>query len=368
VFFRLRGVSLVDIGLLNLIALPYTFKFLWAPVLDRFGTRRQWIITCQVGIGLLILLFALLDPTAISPIVWVVLLTVAALSATQDVAVDAYVIELLGEKEYGPANGARVAAYRVAMIVAGGLLLALATPLGWPTVFAIGGGCMLLLALVSLTVPSVPRADIAREPIWQPVRELLQLPAAWAIGLFVLTFKLGDQALLPMIRPFWVDNGYTPQQIGFVLVTIGMGATIAGAVVGGALTSKMGTFRALWVLGLVQALSNLAYYVAAVGGAPPSLLYSAAVIEQFTGGMGTAAFLTFLMALCDRRYAATQYALLSALFRVGAITAATISGFATVRLGYATYFLLTFGLALPAFALLPFVSRARLRAGVRVTE
>jgi PAT family beta-lactamase induction signal transducer AmpG len=267
----------------------------------------------------------------------------------------------------GPANGTRVAAYRIALIVAGGLLLAISATVGWPSVFVVAGAAMLILALVSTTVPPVERsAAVEHEPISTPVRELLRLPAFWAVGLFILTFKLGDLALLPMLRPFWVDNGYSAREIGFVFVTLGMSAAIAGALVGGALITRLGTFRALWMLGAVQALSNLAYYAAAVGGARPPLLYSAAIIEQFTGGMGTAAFLTFLMALCDKRYAATQYALLSAVFRLGGIAAASISGFATQRLGYQTYFLLTFGLALPAFALLPFVRRAKLRHDVGV--
>jgi PAT family beta-lactamase induction signal transducer AmpG len=367
VFFRMRGVSLADIGLLNLIGLPYIFKFLWAPALDRIGTRRRWLLGCQLGIAALVLVFAAINPASVSPVVWVVLVGVAVLSATQDVAVDAYAIELLDEREMGPANGTRVAAYRIALIVAGGLLLAISATVGWPSVFVVAGAAMLILALVSTTVPPVERsAAVEHEPISTPVRELLRLPAFWAVGLFILTFKLGDLALLPMLRPFWVDNGYSAREIGFVFVTLGMSATIAGALVGGALITRLGTFRALWMLGAVQALSNLAYYAAAVGGARPPLLYSAAIIEQFTGGMGTAAFLTFLMALCDKRYAATQYALLSAVFRLGGIAAASISGFATQRLGYQTYFLLTFGLALPAFALLPFVRRAKLRHDVGV--
>lgn len=361
VYFRAGGVSLADIGLLSLAALPYTFKFLWAPLVDRLGTRRRWVLGCQLLLGLAMLSFALSEGSSVTPVLWVTLLAIATLSATQDVAVDAYTIERLDPRELGPANGMRVTAYRLALIAAGGLLLALSGRLGWPNVFRVAGATMLVLAAITLLMPSTTRhAATGGDPIWEPIRRLLTLPALWAAVLFVLTFKLGDLALQPMIRPFWVDAGYSPAQIGTVLSTVGTGATIVGALAGGLLTARLGTFRALWMLGLVQALSNLGYYAAAVAGAPAPLLYAAAVIEQFTSGLGTAAFLTFLMSLCDKRYAATQYALLSALYRVGGVAAGSISGFAAERLGYAPYFLLTFALALPAYALLPYVRRVPL--------
>ena len=365
VYFRTRGVSLADIGLLSLASLPYTFKFLWAPLVDRVGTRKGWILACQVPIAALAVAPAMMTSSTLTLLLWAAILAIATLSATQDVAIDAYTIELLERREMGPANGMRVTAYRLALIAAGGLLLLLSSRLGWPATFGAAGAVMLALAAVTLLLPRTARSPAAHEPVWQPLRELFALPAVWAVAIFVMTFKLGDVALLPMIRPFWVDSGYTPAQIGFVLSTVGTGATIVGALAGGVLTARMGTFRALWVLGLVQALSNLGYYVAAVSGAPPTLLYAAAVIEQFTSGLGTAAFLTFLMSLCDKRYAATQYALVSALYRLGSVVAGSISGFATQHLGYATYFLFTFALAFPAYALLPFIRRLRLAEGVK---
>src|SRR5690606_29814615 len=174
------------------------------------------------------------------------------------------------------------------------------------------------------------------------------------VVLFVLVFKLGDVALTPMIRPFWVDSGYSPEQIGLVIGTIGMLATVAGALAGGAFTTRWGTFTALWVLGLTQALSNLGYWLAAARGATKRLMYSAAIIEQFTNGLGTAAFLAFLMSLCEKRYAATQYALLSAIFVLTRSLASMASGRTTEILRYSDSFLFTFFLALPAFLLLPY--------------
>jgi PAT family beta-lactamase induction signal transducer AmpG len=393
VYLRAEGVSLGDIGrVAALTALPYTFKPLWAPLVDWVGSRKQWVLGCQVGIALVAISLMGGDGSALSPALWTALVALALLSATQDIAVDAYTIELLDERERGPANGIRVAAYRVALILAGGALVAASDALGWRRTFGAAGGVMLAVSVVTLLVPGTRRAPAASVAaidrprsdgvlagvrrltlrvslaVWTPVGQLLRLPSAWAVALFVLTFKLGDLALQPMIQPFWVDRGYSGTQIGVVLGTVGVGATVAGALLGGVLTARLGTFRALWLLGATQALSNLGYYVAAVTGAPAPVLYTAAVIEQFTQGLGTAAFLTFLMALCDRRFAATQFALLSALFRLGGVVVSAYSGTAAQALGYAPYFLLTFALAVPAFALLPFLRRLELADGVKVPE
>src|SRR5688572_4308568 len=360
VYYRQRGVSLTDIGLLSVIALPWTFKFLWAPLVDRLGTYKHWLLGAQIGLAATMMALLLADPARAMPLLWMVLLAMATLSATQDIVVDAYTIRLLDTREYGAANGVRVTAYRVAMLVAGGLLLAAAGRLGWPTIFVIGAGAMLVLAAISFTIPSrdIPRATTAGglRDLVDPLRELLTLPAVGAVLLFVLTFKLGDISLIPMTKPFWVDRGFSTESIGGAS-TVGIIAAIAGALVGGALTTRWGIFTALWSLGLVQALSNLGYWAASQMPAVESVLYGTILLEQFTYGLGTAAFLSFLMSLCSKRFAATQYALLSALFRVGGVIAGAISGAITQHVGYGTYFLITFLLALPAFSLLPWIRR-----------
>jgi MFS transporter, PAT family, beta-lactamase induction signal transducer AmpG len=363
VYYRQRGVSLTDIGLLSVIALPWTFKFLWAPLVDRIATYKRWLLSAQIGLAAAMLALLVADPTRAMPFLWVVLVAMATLSATQDIVVDAYTIRLLDTREYGAANGVRVTAYRVAMLVAGGLLLAAAGRLGWPTIFVMAAGTMLALCAISFTIPSreVARAGAGGlHDLIDPLRELLTLPAFAAVLLFVLTFKLGDLSLIPMTKPFWVDRGFSTESIGGAS-TVGIVAAIAGALVGGALTTRWGIFTALWSLGLVQALSNLGYWAASQMPAAVSVLYGTILLEQFTYGLGTAAFLSFLMSLCSKRFAATQYALLSALFRVGGVMAGAISGAVTEHVGYQTYFLTTFLLALPAFALLPWVRRAVMR-------
>lgn len=357
VLLRARGVSLAEIGLLSTLALPWALKFLWAPAVDRLGTRRRWIAGSQMGLAVVLVLIALSGAT-VSPAYLALLLALVALSATQDIAVDAYTIELMDRSELGPANGTRVTGYRLGMIVSGGALVALSARLGWTAVLLMGAALFFAFAGLTSLLPSTRSEHSVHEPVLEPIRELLRRPGILVAGLFVLLFKLGDLALVPMVKPFWVDSGYSVQQIGWVQTTLGVGASIVGALVGGVLTRRLGAFHALWVLGLVQALSNLAYWAAAAAGAPTGLMYGAAIVEQFTGGMGTAAFLTFLMTLSSRRYAATQFALLSALYRVGGILAGAVSGVLASRMGYASYFLLTFALALPAFALLPWIRRS----------
>ena len=357
VYLRSTGASLSEIGLLSTLALPWALKVLWAPAVDRLGTRRRWIAGTQIGLAVTLALIATGGASA-GPGFFVLLLTFVALSATQDIAVDGYTIEIMDRSELGPANGTRVMGYRIGMIVAGGVLVAASGRLGWTAVFLAGAAFYALTAMLTGAMPEAKREHDPHESWIEPLRELLSRPEIVVAALFVLTFKLGDLALTPMVKPFWVDSGYTVQQIGWVQTTLGVGASIAGALLGGEVIRRLGAFKALWVLGLVQALSNLTYWAAAVAGATVPLMYSAAIVEQFTAGLGTAAFLTFLMTLSSRKYAATQFALLTALYRVGGIAAGAVSGILAQRMGYASYFLLTFGLALPAFALLPWVKDA----------
>jgi PAT family beta-lactamase induction signal transducer AmpG len=368
IFFRIHGIRLADIGLLSLVGLPWTLKFLWAPAVDLWGRRRTWVVACQLFLVLGLLAVLAVDPSRVGVVLWAVVLGLAFFSATQDIAIDAYTIELLDEKEMGPANGVRVTAYRVALIAAGGLFVAAAGLIGWPAAFVGAAVVMALFCLLSsrlpharpdpvAPVPASPASGTLQRAVWTPLGQFFGYPGFVFVMLFVLTFKLGDMALGPMVRPFWVDRHFTPLQIGAVPGTLGVVSTILGALLGGGLTARWGIFRALWVLGIAQAASNLVY--AAAAALPPSmpLMYAASIVESFCGGLGTAPFLAFLMSICDKAHAATQYALLSALFGLTRVMAGTLSGWATEEIGYAAYFTLTFFLAWPALALLPWVRR-----------
>ena len=363
VYFRLHGVSLAEIGLLSLIRLPWTLKFLWAPAVDLWGKRRSWIVACQGLLAVSLVTFLALSPAQGSHTLWVLLIALAVFSATQDIAIDAYSIELLNEDEMGPANGVRVSAYRVALICSGGVFVALAGLIGWDSAFLAAAVLLAISALLSSRAPQTLRIQPEQENwpialkrvVVGPLRAFWQRPGFVAVMLFILAFKLGDVALGPMVRPFWVDRHFTPVQIGAIPGTLGVVSSISGALLGGQLTKTWGLFRALWVLGIAQAASNLVY--AAAAALPPSdlLMYGASVVESFCGGLGTAPFLAFLMSVCDKEQAATQYALLSALFALPGPFAGAVSGWATQHFGYATYFTVTFFLAWPAFVLLPWV-------------
>ncbi|MBI4515183.1 MAG: MFS transporter [Deltaproteobacteria bacterium] len=356
VYFRTHGVALEAIGLLSFLGLPWTLKVLWSPLIDRFGQRRQWITGALLLMAMLLALLPLLDPAQPSFWLWALLLAFTAASATQDIAIDAYTIGLLAPGEEGIANGVRVSAYRAALIAGGGGLLMLVRVLGWPIVFwCAAATCVLLAAAVWQSPPLITSGDREGGVGLAPLRAWLRRPGALLIFLFVLTYKLGDSSMGPMVKPFWVDAGLSVEEIGLVSTTFGVGATVVGALAGGVLTTRWGIFRGLWALGLLQAFSNLGYAAAAYSGSGRAGIYAASLLESFTGGLGTAAFLAFLMHICDKRQAATEYALLSAIFGLTRSLAGGVSGIGASQLGYAAYFLLTFLLSFPAYVLLPWV-------------
>lgn len=376
VYFRTVGVSLRDIGLMSLVSLPWAVKFLWAPAVDAFGKRKHWYVTCQVLLAGVIASFPMLvKGITVSASFWIPLILLSVLSATQDIAIDAYTIQLLDEKELGMANGVRVTTYRVALIFAGGVFVAVAGGIGWKSTFLVAAGLVLLSALVTSRAPE-SGSGVSGENggygagssssgpdnpvnyyVVVPLKDFLARPGFVQVFLFVLLFKLGDMAMGPMVRPFWVDRGFTLLEIGAIPGTVGVISTVAGALLGGHLTNRWGIFRGLWILGLFQAVSNLVYATAAAVPPHQALMYFASMIESFTGGLGTASFLAFLMRICSKEHAATQYALLSATFAITRSFSGAFSGWGAESLGYSSYFTATFFLAFPAYAMLPWVKR-----------
>ncbi len=356
VYFRVHGVSLTDLGLMRLLNLPWTLKVLWSPLVDRLGTRQLWIASCLTIMAGLLFFMPQVDPTNPVTLLWVALLLFTVASATQDVAIDAYTIELMDKGEEGAANSVRISAYRVALIAAGGGLLMLADRAGWPITFYLAGCIMLLLAVVvSLSPRTGVRSESEPGEWFAPIIAWLKRPGAPIVFLFVLTYKLGDSAMGPMVKPFWVDSGLSLDDIALVSTTFGVFATIAGAMLGGILTTRWGLSRALLILGLLQMVSNLGYAAVAASGIGRYGIYSASMFESFTGGLGNAAFMSFMMRACDKKTAATEFALLSATFAFTRDLAGAVSGWAATHFGYAAYFTFTAFLALPAFGLLPFL-------------
>jgi PAT family beta-lactamase induction signal transducer AmpG len=326
-------------------------------VVDRLGSRRTWIRTCLVLLAAVTVLLAGGDAAHHGAALGILLLVYVTLSATQDIAIDAYTIETTSGRELGVANSVRIAAYRGASFVSSALLVWVAARRGWDGAFLAGAAITGALAAVSFLLPETPRGAQHAESLTEPIAAMLRRPGIWAVILFALTFKLDISAMDPMTKPFWLDRGLTLDQIA-ALTTGRLIATLAGAALGGMLATRIGLFRALWTMGLVQLLSSLGYALAAALPADLAVISAAALFENFAAGLGTAAFLAFLMSVCERRYAATQFALLTAVYALSRWAVGLVSGVLAERYGFAHYFLLTFAMGVPAYGLLPWIRGA----------
>ena len=351
-YLAFAGIDLGTIGLVGSVGLIWTLKFAWAPLVDSVGTYRVWIFGALLALAAALVALGIVPPAGAA--FWTALIVLVLASATQDIAIDALAIRITPERLLGLVNSARVAAYRGAMIVAGGGVAILADRVGWRGAFAGAAAVpMLVLAILAFTAP---REAGTGEKNQNPLRGLIdwvRRPGAGMLIAVILLYRLGDNSLMAMIRPYWVSRGFSATEVGNVTTTLGMICTILGAIAGGAFVTRYGVYRALLVLGIVQMLSNVTYALVATTDAGRPALYGAAIIETFCGGLGTAAFLSFLMLICDRDHAATEYAMLSALFSVGRTVAVAASGYTAQELGFARYYWLTVLLGLPALLLLP---------------
>jgi MFS transporter, PAT family, beta-lactamase induction signal transducer AmpG len=363
VYFRIHGVSLRAIGGLRLLELPYSLKVFWSPLVHRYGDRRLWVLACMLGIAAVLFSLPWVDVAAVGVIVLLLILTLTTLSATQDVAIDSYSVGLVNREEEGAANGVRASAYRVALVFVGGGLVFLAAVLAWNSLFALAGIVFVILGLAALRIPHLGLPDEAREH-W--VQGFIGWAGTWKViplVLFVLTYKLGEFAIGPMVKPFWVDYGKSIWplqedlmfQIGLFPTTFGIVLSVVGALMGGAFISRYGIFHGVWILGLLQGVSNLGYSFVEWLNLGRFGLYGASMFESLSGGLGTAAFLAFLMNVCQKEHATVQYAFLSSVFSLTGRLIGGISGLGAERYGYGNYFALTFLLSMPAYLLLPWV-------------
>jgi MFS transporter, PAT family, beta-lactamase induction signal transducer AmpG len=357
VYFRQHGVSLSEIGMMGTLTLPWTIKVLWAPLLDRFGERRTWVTICCFAMALAMFCVPLLSASSPGPLLWALLIAFTVSSATQDVAIDAFSIGVAAKGEEGKINSLRAGLYRVGVIVSGGATMYLVAPLGWTWVFL---GLSLSFIVMAIGALAAPKVEVVHQPPkeWaQTLLAFLRRPGSIAIFAFVLIYRMDYVAVGPMIKPFWIDRGMTPAEIGTISTSAGMALGILGAALGGLFTSRFGIFHGLWLLGITQALPNLGYAAVAQYSLGRPYLYAVSMAESFGGGLATAAFLSFLMRISDKRQAATQYALLTALYALPRFVLAPVSGKIADLWGYPTFFFYTFLLAVPSYALLPWVYR-----------
>ncbi|MEB3243683.1 MAG: MFS transporter [Cyanobacteriota bacterium] len=361
------GVPLGLIGLLAYAELPYTLKLAWAPALDRWplpwpDRRRGWLLVVQLALVAVIAAMALLQPgrsSASLTAVGAMALLLAVVSATQDILVDAYRTDLLPERERGAGAAAANLGYRAAMLAIGAGGFILAGRQGWPQAFAASAALMALVLPFTLTAPALAplamKVTSLRQAVLGPAREFLGRTggsrAAMLLAL-ILLYRWPDGLLNVMAVPFLIQQGFSPEVVGSVLAGWGIVATIAGTVVGGLLFGRLGLNRSLWLFALVGALGNLSYWaLATFKGGMPALL-AAVGLENLGGGMVGAAFVALLMSLCNPRFSATQYALLSGVYALSRSILSGQAGFVAEGVGWSAFFLLTVASALPAFVLM----------------
>lgn len=392
-----EGLSLTAIGLFAAVGTPYALKFLWAPVMDKarlpvltalLGRRRSWLIAAQAALIAATLALGFSDPAANVGLAAVLALAVAFASASQDIVIDAYRVEILEEHQFAAGAAVIVFGYRVGMLVSGAGALYLASAVAWPVVYAAMAALILVGAATALLNPEpAARAtpdSLAREAeveAWLaarpglpgrtgaalgwlyvavvcPFAEFMARPAWVAILLFVVFYKFGDALAGVMTYPFLDDVGFTKIDIANMAKVFGFAATLAGLALGGALMAGMGLYRSLWICGVLQLVSNLMFAVQAAAGADLALLAVTIGLENLAGGMGTAVFVAYLSSLCNVAYTATQYALLSS-FMVTARTWLSSSGGALAEwLDWIGFFVLTTGAAVPGLILLWWLGRA----------
>lgn len=359
-----RGVDLSLIGMFSLVGLPYTLKFLWAPVFDRFsfryfGRRRGWLLIAQIALICSLVLLGATDPDQTPWSMAVAAFFVTFFSASQDIVVDAYRREDLADNELGLGSSLYVNGYRVGMLLAGSGGLILADHLSFSRVYLIMAASLILGIVTTLfcAEPQSPHGapQNFREAVIQPFVEYLSREKALLILLFILLFKIGDQMASTMTIPFYLALGFSKTQIGTVAKLFGFWATILGGLSGGLILLRLGIVKSLWLFGLLQAISTLGFSVLALIGANLTGLAAVIAFENLSGGMGTSAYVAYMASLTNKKFTATQYALLSSSMGIPRVLAAAPTGWLVESTGWPLFFLSCTLAALPGLCLLPVV-------------
>lgn len=356
-----EGADLTVIGLMALVGLPYTLKFLWAPFLDRFtltffGRRRGWLLLAQVALIFSIVGLGLTDPGNNPWMVAFAAFLVTFFSASQDIVVDAYRREDLPDEELGLGSSLYVNGYRVGMLLASGGGLIMADHMSFSMVYVIMAACMLPGVLTTVFAPEphasagIPKS-LKEAAIGPLVEYFSRNGAAWILA-FILLYKIGDQMASAMTMPFYLDMGFSKTEIGTVVKIFGFWATIAGSLIGGILMLRLGINRSLWIFGFLQALSTAGFAILAKIGYSVALLSGVIAFENLSAGMGTAAYVAFMASITNKKFTATQYALLTSLMGIPRVMASAPTGFLAKNIGWESFFIFCTLIAIPGMLLL----------------
>ncbi len=360
-WMTIEGVDLSVIGLMSLVGLPYTVKFLWAPFLDRyipplFGRRRGWLVIAQSGLMLSIIGLGSASPLQHPGVLAFTAFLVTFFSASQDIVVDAYRREDIPDTELGFASSMYIIGYRMGMLLGGGGGLILAGQMSFPMVYMLMAACLLPGIVTTLLAPEPeingnPPKNLQAAVI-DPLIEYFTRPGALWVLAFILLYKVGDSMAAAMATPFYLDIGFSTTEIGVVVKLVGFWATLAGALFGGILTLKIGMYASLWVFGILQSISTACFALLAQCGHNITALTAVIGFENLASGMGTVAFVAFMAMMTDKRFTATQYALLSSLMGIPRVIASAPTGYAVKFMGWETFFITCALVAVPGLLIL----------------
>lgn len=361
-WYTVENVDIVTIGFLSLVGQPYVYKFIWAPFMDKvtpplWGRRRGWMLFTQIGLMVCLGCIAMMSPKQSPIVLGALALCLAFMSASQDIAIDAYRTEILSNDEKGTGAAMAVAGYRGAMLVSGGVTLIMAQFIGFQLTYlamiGLVGVGMLAVWLGKEPYQYAPTPKSFRCAFIEPFKEFLNRPQAIALLALIVLYKFGDAFAGNLTTAFLIRKvGFDLVQVGALYKAIALMSMLVGAIAGGYLIAKMGLYKALMWFGIIQALSNLSYLVLAWVGQNYTVLVLAVFCENFGGGMGTGAFLALLMSLCDPRYTATQFALLSALSAVGRVFVGPLAGYVVKFFGWEDFFIFSVIISIPGLLLL----------------
>jgi MFS transporter, PAT family, beta-lactamase induction signal transducer AmpG len=355
------NVDLTTIGLFASVMTPYSLKFLWSPLIDRYALqfldrRRSWIFIMQVCLSAMFFAISLHDPLADQGVVVMLAVVTAVFAATQDIAIDAYRREVLDSSELGLGSSMAINGYRIGMLIAGAGALALADQVGWNRTYQFMAGCMVLCTVFTIFAPKISGGITAprtlKDAVILPFVDYFKRKGAIEILIFIFLYKVGDQMASDMLTPFYLSVGFTKTEIAVISKGFGFWATILGGFVGGMALVRYNLVKCLWVFGIFQALTTACFSWLALKGNDNAALSLAVFLENFASGMGTSAFSAFMAGLCNRQFTATQYALLSSFMGVPRALLGSSSGFVADRLGWFSYFIFCTVVAVPGLIML----------------
>lgn len=362
-WMREEGLDLSTIGFFGLVGLPYTLKFLWAPLMDRWvppllGRRRGWMMLTQVVLLGAIACVALTDPTTHLTSIALLCLLITFFSASQDIVLDAYRREALRDEELGIGSSMFIYGYRLGMLVAGAFALFLADheAISWHMVYVVMG-LLMSVGLLATWIAPEPQLDAPpprslKEAVVGPFTEFFERPGAMLILAFILFYKIGDSMASEMLSPLMVDLGVSKTEYAVIVKMFGMIALIGGGLIGGAVVYRMGILQSLWMFGLLQMASTAGFVVLAMVGKSTLVLTSVIAFETLTSGLGQTAYVAFMASMTNTRFTATQYALLTSLMGVPRVVAGSLTGLLADWMGWSAFYLLCTFIAVPGLLLL----------------